>query len=222
MWLHSRELLDDVVIEDIEEMCRDLQSTDFQYIDSVLPLHRASSLALEELTQLLVSEGADPNKTSIMGTPLECALRSRSADDPEEEAILHVVSILLESNADIHLSSRVRNGKTLLTLAAEAENPNLFKLIVDTGVKIDMSCLKIISDVRFTSPALRASLKCISYEDVPASIKPLFMDIALNFESTTEKRLGILENSPQLFQRMLKSWISRSQTQRSTDSWMRL
>ncbi len=198
-WLHSNKMLQLTETENKEEIYRQWKSTRFAYVDSVIPLHQAAYLALEECTQWLVFEGSDPNKTSIMGTPLECALSSAASDDPDEIAILHIVSILLKANADIHLTSEAHDGETLLALAVKTENPSLIRAILDAGAKIDMNCIKMINDrmsrKRSSGKALPAFLECISYEDVPASIQPVLMNLALNYRSTTEKTLSILKGS---------------------------
>ena len=198
-WLHSNNMLQHTETENKEEIYRQWKSTRFAYVDSVIPLHQAAYLALEEWTQWLVLEGSDPNKTSIMGTPLECALSSAASDDPDEKAVLHIISILLKANADIHLTSAANDGETLLALAVKTENPHLIRAILDAGAKIDMNCMEMINDrmsrKRSSGKALPAFLECISYEDVPASIKPVLMNLALNYRSTTEKALSILESS---------------------------
>ena len=198
-WLHSNYMLQLTGTENEEEIYRQWKSTRFAYVDSVISLHQAAYLALEEWTQWLVLEGSDPNKTSIMGTPLECALSSAAADDPDEKAILHIVSILLKANADIHLTSEAHDGETLLALAVKTENPGLIRAILDAGAKIDMSCMEMINDrmsrKRSSGKALPAFLECISYEEVPASIQPILINLALNYRSTTEKALNLLEGS---------------------------
>ena len=199
MWLHSHNMLPHTENQDSEEMYREWKSTRFKYVDSVIPLHQAAFLALEELTEWLVSEGSDPNKTSIMGTPLECSLSSRVADDREEEVISHIVSILLKSGADIHLTSEASEGESLLALAVKTENPNLIKAIVDAGATIDMSCIEVaynrMSRKRSSGEALPALLESISYEDVPISIRPVLIDLALGYRSTTNKALSMLGQS---------------------------
>ena len=199
MWLHSHNMLPYTKNQDSEEMCREWKSTRFEYVDSIIPLHQAAFLALEELVEWLVSEGSDPNKTSIMGFPLECALSSNVANALEEEAVLHIVSILLKSGADIHLMSEAHDGESLLALAVKTENPILIKAIVDAGAEIDMSCMLMIDDrmsrKRSSGNALPAFLESISYENVSFSIRPVLMNLALNYRSTTMKALNILEQS---------------------------
>lgn len=113
------------------------------------------------------------------------------------------MSILLNSNADVHLKSEVNDGNSLMALAVKTENPDLIKAIRDAGAIIDMSCMEIIYDrmsrKRSSGKALPAFLESISYEDVPTSVKPIFMNLALNYRSTTEKALSILEQSPITF-----------------------
>lgn len=199
IWLHYHDMAHHTETGNTEEIYRQWKSTKFAYVDSVIPLHQAAFLALEELTQWLVSEGSDPNKISVMGTPLECALSSAVSNDPEEKAILHIVLILLKSKADIHLMSEASDGETLLALAVKTENPNLIRAILDAGATVDMSCIEMINDrmsrKRSSGKALPAFLECISDEDIPASIKPFLKNLALNYRSTTEKGLSMLEES---------------------------
>ena len=199
IWLHNHSMLHDKETGNTEEIYRKWKNTQFAYVDSVIPLHQAAFLALEELTQWLVSEGSDPNKISVMGTPLECALSSAVSNDPEEKAILHIVLILLKSKADIHLMSEASDGETLLVLAVKTENPNLIRTILDAGATVDMSCIEMINDrmsrKRSSGKALPAFLECISDEDIPAPIKPFLTNLALNYRSTTEKGLSMLEKS---------------------------
>ena len=203
MWLNDHYMLPHTDTEDAKEMYQGLKDPQFEYVDSVIPLHRAALLGLENLTQWLVSEGSDPNKTSIIGTPLECALCAGAADDQEEEAILNIVSILLKSNADPHMTSKASNGENLLSLAIKTENPNLIRAILEGGATIDMSCMEMIechmSGIWCSSEVLPAFLEFISYEDVPVSIKPILMDLALKYRSTTEKALSLLEQSSLTF-----------------------
>ena len=199
IWLHSQNMLYHTETGNAEEIHREWKSTHFAYVDSVIPLHRAASLALEKLTQWLLSQGSDPNKTSIVGTPLECALSSTVSDDVEDKSILYTVLILLKYNADIHLMSEAHGGKTLLALAVETENPDLIRAILDAGATVDMSCMEMIHDrmsrKRSSGKALSTFLECVSYEDIPASIKPVLTNLALCYRSTTKEGLSMVEKS---------------------------
>ena len=66
IWLRSHNMLYQTEVGNAEEIYREWKSTQFANVDSVIPLHQAASLALVKLTQWLVLEGSDPNKTSIM------------------------------------------------------------------------------------------------------------------------------------------------------------
>ena len=203
IWLDSHGLLPERErkVVALEEMYREWKASQFEYVDSIIPLHHAASLASEKLTQWLLSNGSDPNKTSIMGTPLECALHSKVADNPEIRGIKKILSNLIKSGADVCLASET--NESLLALAIKTENPELIKLFLQAGAIIDKRCIEMINDrmsrKRSSGRALPAFLESISYEDVPDSIKPDLIDLALNYRSTTKKALSMLENSSVTF-----------------------
>ena len=144
------------------------------------------------------------------------------SNDPEEKAILHIILILLEANADIHLISEVNDGETLLALAVKTENSDLIKALLDAGATVDMNCLEMIYDrmsrKRSSGETLPTFLRCISYEAIPTSIKLVLTSLALNYRSTTEEGLSMLEKSS-VFWRTLKFWILRSWMRRLKDNW---
>lgn len=196
IWLHSHGILNQVESENSEEISQSWKQSQFQQVDSVSPLHHAASLALGDLTRWLISQGSDPNKPSSMGFPLECALSSGKS---EGNAVLMVVSILLQSGADANMMSGEYDDKTPLALAIQSEEPSLIKAMLDAGATVDMSCVEMLQNrmyrKRTSGKALPAFLESVSYTDLPLSVKPALMDLTLNVRSTTEKALNILEQS---------------------------
>lgn len=123
-WLRSRTTVVDGEFEVSRETSEQWKKGEFQRVDSVSPLHRTASLLLVDLTQWLISQGCDPNKPSILGFPLECALDSSGSTNPDEmEAEVKVILILLEAGADANTRSGAYEDKSPLALAVKSENP---------------------------------------------------------------------------------------------------
>lgn len=200
MWLLSNDRVHGVQTKDRQQTVSQWRQSRLQQIDSISPLHRAASLAMEDLIKWLILEGLDVNKNSVIGLPLECALDSDRSAEFGCEAILGVVNTLVQSNADVNMVSERHEGHSPLALAVRSENPDLIKAILNAGAVVDMSCVEMLdyrmSRKRSSGQALPIFLQCISFADLPSSIKPALLDLALNYRSTTEIALGLLEQSP--------------------------
>jgi len=171
---------------------------ELQHIDSVVPIHHAASLGLGDLTQWLISQGCNPNKAGSLGSPLECALSSKHQD--RKRGLLLVVSSLLGSKADFNTSSGKHSEKTPLALAVENENLDLIDMLLKAGAMVDLSCVEMLyrrmSRKYSSRTILPAFLELISDGNVPESLKQILMDLALNYRTTTERALTLLEQSP--------------------------
>ena len=199
-WLYSQSKVVIGEIEIFEEASEQWKNGELQRVDSVSPLHRAASLVLVDLTQWLISQGSDPNKPSILGFPLECALDSSGSTNPDEmQAELKVITILLGAGANANTRSGVYEDKSPLALAVRTENPDVIKAMLDAGAKIDMSCVAMLEQEmnrrRGSREALPTFLDSVPYADVPLAVKPALMNMALEWNHTRDKALVMLEQS---------------------------
>ncbi|KAF7562058.1 hypothetical protein G7046_g2099 [Stylonectria norvegica] len=96
--------------------------------DGKTALHLAISLRNQEFTQTLISRGANVDRVLREHTPLTMAISSRCTG---------ITSILIDSGADLNLSSR--NGNTPLLAAASTGHEETIRYLIANGADLSAS-----------------------------------------------------------------------------------
>ena len=203
LWLYDNDLLSRNEFKDVEEAIERWKEQGFDRVDSISPLHQASNLALEEVVQWLVASGSDPNKPSFGGFPLENALvpgRDPSFQETKDD-ILKVITLLLDNGADPNRISSygAHKDRTPLLSAVQLQSPKIIRKLLQSGASVDMKCVKLLKTMTRksrkdkTEDLLPTFLEFVM--DVPASVKPALMDLALDYDETAQKAFSMLEQS---------------------------
>ena len=82
-----------------------------------------------QMTAVLIDNGADINKESILGTPLMNASTNRWNTD--------IIDLLIKYGADVNKQDK--NGKTALFYAFSSGNDDIVSLLIQAGAKTDIT-----------------------------------------------------------------------------------
>ncbi len=189
-------------MEDSDDLKHPEDSQVLKFLDSA-PIHWAACLGLDKLCEWLLLQGADVNKASSLGTPLNCALKSGEVfiqgswqlDHEQHHKIqwrwqsrARVIRLLLKSGAIVDKRIGPDSDKLPLQTALEefdTDETSLFRLMFDAGAKITKRMIEYMQkEVRpHEIPAsIRAILSCVKEQDVEIDAQELFLQFRQNVE----------------------------------------
>jgi ankyrin repeat protein len=173
-----------------------------KFLDSA-PIHWAACLGLDKLCEWLLTQGADVNKASSLGTPLNCALNSGDVfiqgrwqlDRKQYHKIqwcwqsrARAIRLLLKSGAIVDRKIDPSSDKLPLQTALEAfdtDEASLFRLMLDAGAKITKPMVEYMQkEIRpgQIPDSIQAILSCVKDQDVEIDAQELFLQFRQSVE----------------------------------------
>lgn len=158
-------------------------------------LHWAALLSLEEVCSWLIHQGCDINRTSLVGTPLNCALQGlRVLDetsiledwyamdfDPSEQT--KIAKKLIDTGANIDASPYNNVPLIAIALRCNYSDEILISKLSRDGTAIENSTLEVVQEMLENSDedeysTLVTFFSAVSYQNVPESCKERFLELS--------------------------------------------